>query len=226
MTTMKSCNRLRSAAVLAGALLMLFAASGCGPQAGALWFFMAQPKEKYTAEHRLGEGPLLVLVDDPLGQMELPSMDTWLAESVSDWLVEYRAHEDIVSAELAERLKRVEPDYPYLSIREIGERVGANQVLYVLVTRCQLQDVAESDVFRGELIAQVKVINALAKPGDEVRIWPRELEGREVAVERPQRSARGEAARQDVAEDLVAVAGRDIARLFCDYEVDPRSPDG
>jgi hypothetical protein len=186
---------------------------------------MSEPKEEYAAEHRLAAGPALVLVDDPLGQMDVVGMDMWLAEAISANLLEMQAHEDVVPAELAQRLKRVDADYPYLSVREVGERVGAEQVIYVLVTRCRLQDVADSDVFRGQMTAQVKVIDALARPGDQVRIWPRELEGREINVTRPQHSARGEAARQRVAEDLVAFAARDIARLFSDYEIDPRIPD-
>jgi hypothetical protein len=226
MTTMKRFSRGHRACLFAAVLPSLMACAGCGPQAGALWFFMAEPKEEFAAEHRLAIGPALVLVDDPLGQMDVVGMDLWLAEAVRANLLEMRAHEDVVPAELAQRLKRLDADYPYLSVREIGERVGAEQVIYILVTRCRLQDVADSDVFRGQMTAQVKVIDVLARPGDQVRIWPRELEGREINVVRPQHSARGEAARQRVAQDLVAIAARDIARLFCDYEIDPRMPDG
>lgn len=218
----RRCKKLRLALVAAAAAL---SAAGCGPRSGALWFFLAQPKESVPAEYHLAPGPLLVLVDDPLGQMELAAMQDSLAEVIGRRLAESNAHRDLVPQQRLQRLRRLEPDFDNLAVRQVGQRVGAEQVLYVLVTRCRLQDVPESGVCRGQLAAQVKVINALAKPGEVVRLWPREIEGRVVEVSLPRRGAHDDAARQQVADTLLAAAAKKIARLFCDHEIDPQNPD-
>jgi hypothetical protein len=219
---MKRCNPLRPALIVVSAA-MLF--GGCGPSSGGMWYFLTQPKEKVPAEFRLPAGPLAVLVDDPLGQMEVGGMQNALAEAVGERLTAFRAHERMVPAERLDRLRRLDPDYESLPVRQVGERVGADVVLYVLVTRCRLQDVPDSDLYQGQLSARVKVIDAKAKPGDVVRLWPREQDGRLIDISLPQRTGSGDAVRRDVADELVNKSAKTIARLFCDYEIDPQNPD-
>ena len=194
-------------------LLLLLCSAGCVPMASA-WANMTGG-DVVEPEFKLAQGPLLVLIEDSRGDVTDPRALREVHATISEIFLEFKVNHRIVPWEERERLERSNKDYAKLSIREIGEKLGADQVLYIKVEKFSLQSEPAAPIFKGEFVTRIKVLDT--KQEHEVRAWPREPSGRRIAVTTPPVSSDGDKTASDVAKELAIKMGQAISELFYEH---------
>lgn len=169
---------LLPAAVAALALTL----AGCnilGPIA-----YYTSPPQIAKAEHKFKEGDRLAVVIDPAQQGESnPVFEQALIERVAEMFREKRGKATIVPMRDVVALRR-QPEYRTWSVQRIGRELGASHVLYLKQERLSLRESPEHPILHPYVILRAKLI-AVNEPSDKARVWPAEVEGREVRCQRP-----------------------------------------
>jgi hypothetical protein len=191
-------------------LLSLLASPGCTQFASA-WANITGG-DVIEPEFKLTQGPLLVLIEDARGDVSDPRAIRELYGTISDIFLEFKVNHRVIPWEEQERLAKNEKNYAKLSVREIGEKLGAEQVLYIRVEKFVLQSEPGAPIFKGEFITRVKVLGT--KQERDVRLWPREPTGRRFSVTTMPISSEGEKAAADVAKELAIKMGQAITEVF------------
>jgi hypothetical protein len=194
-------------------LLLLLASPGCIQFASA-WANLTGG-DVIEPEYKITQGPLLVLIEDPRGDVTDPRATRELHATISDIFLEFKVNHRIIPWEERERLERTTKDYSKLSIREIGEKLGAEQVLYIRIEKFTLQSEPGAPIFKGEFITRVKVLGTAQEK--DVRLWPREPSGKRISVTTPAVSSEGDKTASDVAKELAIKMGQAITENFYEH---------
>jgi len=184
------------------------------------------------AEHELADVPTLIMVEDRGLRLEDPALPTFLANAIA---ADLRDHGALGRAEILEQseLGRLSGEFGRefnsLGIDEIGQRVGAQQVLYVEVQRVQLE--RAPGLWEPRVSAGVKVIDAVGRERvyppvesiEGVAVRPR---GRPVVATLPAHAPDGpdRAYRLSVLEALAQRLATRVGQLFYDHKA-PRPGD-
>jgi hypothetical protein len=99
-----------------------------------------------------------------------------------------------------------------MSARQIGEKLGAEQVLYIGVDRFTLNSEPGAPIFKGEFVARVKVLSTAREK--DVRLWPDGESGRRVSATTDPTPADGDKTGADVATELGIKLGQEVAKFF------------
>jgi hypothetical protein len=210
-----------AAALLVGILGMLSSGPGCGPEGGAMLYWMgAADKEKVGAEFELGAGPVLVLVDDPEERLTWAEARDVLAEETANALLTNEATGTVISIEAVRRLRRRRPDFEERGCREIGEMVEADRVVWLQVADFFASEDTQDLTAAARMAVSVRVVNAKAKTRDEVRLWPEEMEGRPVKAELSSNEMGRLDGRREITQALAAKLANEVARLFYEHTLD------
>lgn len=160
----------RVAAPLVGVLSIL----ACIPLTGcaiAGFLMTLAPPEDIEAKYEFpAEATVLVLVDDPANLVDYAPIKYELTRRINEQLDKRElVDKTIAYSRLMQRVAS-SPEYSTMSIASIGEKLGAQQVLYVRITDFQLKNEKTTTVWHGRLGATVRVIDV--KKG---RLWPKDL---------------------------------------------------
>lgn len=188
--------------------------AGCAPIGPLLYHMM--PEQKTEAQFKLTEGRLLILVDDPEGVLPNSELRNEIHRAMADDLTAEKACGTIVPPQELARIARTERDFETLSVRAIGEKLQADQVLCVTIQSFTTGDQAKMGVYQGRARAMIKVCSTEKKPN--VRVWPGGGDGMPVEVNQPSDQTQewtnntkaGEAYAQLICQRL----GRRVAMLF------------
>lgn len=192
---------------------MFLSVSGCQSLAG----FMVgmQGGELIKPEFELTDGPILVLFDDRAGRIDRPQALRKAHKVVSDLFAEERVNSRVIPFTEWQRFQQNAEKYDRLTIREIGERMGAEQVIYVGVERFATQSQEGAPIFQGLFEARVKVIST--DRTRDVRMWPRDGAGYRIKVSTDPTPMDGDTSEGDVADELGAKMGEKVAKLFYEH---------
>lgn len=193
--------------------LLLPASAGCMQFASA-WANISGG-DVVEPEFTLTKGPLLLLIDDPNNVVTEPRAVREVFATISDIFLEFKVNRQIIPWEEREQLERSEKGYHKLSIRQIGEKLGAEQVLYIQIERFSLQGEEGAPLLKGEFVTRIKVLST--KQDHEVRLWPREPSGKRISATTPPVSSEGDKTASDVAKELAIKMGQAIAELFYEH---------
>jgi len=164
-------------------------------------------------EYKLGKGPLLLLLDDPNeDQLSDPRVYEEVHRIISANFLQYDVNKRVIPYEDWTRMRQSESKYGKLSVREIGEKLGAEQILYMRIVRFVLQPEPGAAVFQGEFTVNVKVLSTEGKR--DIRLWPKDESGRRVTVSTQPETADGDRTASDVSQDLAVKLGKEVAKLF------------
>ncbi len=209
---------MRSLGLVAG---LLTATTGCGPQVGAwLYTLGLVPDEKVAAEYKLPDGPVLILVDDNQGLVQPPLARRALVEALGEELKKHNAAGEVTTNEELARLRRSAPDFDELSIRQVGRRANADTVLWINVEDFSVEDDLELLASPARFVVRLKVFNARADDKRDLRLWPREREGRFVTITVSPHDIRECKKMADVHRKIAAVMANKTARLFYDHTIE------
>jgi len=190
---------------------ILFAgAGGCVPMAGA-WANITGG-EYIDAQYKIPNEPLLVLIDDRDGHVTEPRAINETHKTIATVFIAKNVNDKIVPIEDWRRMMQSDKDYAKLSIRQIGEKLGAANVLYLRVDRFSLQSEPGAPIFRGEYAVRVKVISTDRKK--EARVWPDNEAGKRIVVTTDPTPMDGDKSAGDVATELGIKLGKEVALMF------------
>ncbi|MFO0974110.1 MAG: hypothetical protein U1A27_11840 [Phycisphaerae bacterium] len=204
----------RAAACAAGAA-WLAALAGC--QQLAILGYHLTGGETIDAKHKLTARHLAVLLDDPEGLVTQAAVSPQLQRKLAEEFTANKIETALVPYDDMERLRGSdEQAFSKMAINCIGEKVGADQVLYLRVTDFALRREPGAPLFQGRFAVRVAVLSTESK--HDVRIWPRELQGEAVAFETQPQSSEGDVSAADVGRDLAAGLANNVAKLFYDHK--------
>lgn len=215
---MKNHFRLRRAGMAAAGLGLAAAVllGGCGPQAGAALYWMGVGQgKKIKAQFTLTKGPLAVFVDDPSGLVSVPEATTLLITELDKNFRTRKINTNVVSPERLAREVYSRPESQNWSLRQVGEKLGAEQVLHIRVRRFRLHDEPGDPLYRGQWQVTVKVISTERQP--DVRLWPKSIEGYDMGVSTTSEHSDDEAHGVQVGRRMARMLAQEITFLFCDH---------
>ena len=196
--------------MFSAATLLLLAASGC-IQMAAAWTNISGG-DWIEAEFTLTKQPLLVLIDDRASVVTEPLAVREVYKTIVENFKVFKVNMMVVPYEDWQRLAQSDKRYSRYSVRQIGEKLGAEQVLYISVERFTLHAEAGTPVFQGEFTVRVKVLSTNREK--DVRLWPSEESGKRVSVTTPATPADSEKTSNDIATELGIKLGKQIAMMF------------
>jgi hypothetical protein len=159
--------------------VLLAGASGCGPTWGAwLYIFELYPAQKKAAEFKLPKTSYLVLVDDDKDLIQPSAAKDALVDEVARRLKEHEIAEKVTTNEELAQLRAAEPKFNERGARELGQLAHAGTVLWLNTIRFDLNNDLEMLVNPGKWAVMVRVLDSNAEKADDVRLWPKEREGK------------------------------------------------
>lgn len=197
-------------------------AGGCGMSGGRLlWALGAGQGKKVKAQCKLGDGPVLVLVDDPSQQVDWPIGPRQLIDELSQQLIRHKATTKVIPRETIDVLRQSTPDFDKRGAREIGELAEADCVIWIETQGF----LADEQVMEASSAAYwsvtVKVLNAREKSErSRVRIWPDMMAGFPLNVSLSGAMATRLKTRDAIARELADQLAVEVTKLFVDHKPD------
>lgn len=218
-TGLKTVQRSTLVRRVSAASMLLLLATGCKglPQ---LFANLSKDSKKVEAQFLVGDGPVLVLVDDPAGQVDWPAANQYLHDELNQRLIKHKATTKVIPRETLENLKRADSRYEKRGAREIGALAGAERVIWIetqnFLADDQLQEASEAALWT----ITVKVLDAKeAKNRTQVRLWPKSTTGHAISVNMSAATAAQLKSRDQIAEGLANLLAIEVTKLFAEYRV-------
>ncbi|MCK6457800.1 MAG: hypothetical protein L6Q92_14880 [Phycisphaerae bacterium] len=184
----------------------------CGCQQLAIMTYHATGGDTIEAKFKLTTGRVAVVFDDYEGLVTVPQTFREFQERLRQNFIANDVKTQLIPFEEWRKLQQGDATYDGLSVREIGEKLGADQVLHLRVTDFRLRREPAAPIFNGRFAVRVSVISTERKR--EVRLWPTQEGGEEIVGETHPEPADGDTTPQDVARQLAADLADKVAKLF------------
>ncbi|MBN2210668.1 MAG: hypothetical protein JW709_04655 [Sedimentisphaerales bacterium] len=149
-------------------LLGLAITGGCGPLYGIFVAPLTPPKT-VDAEFDISDKQLLIWVDLAVAEDEQSTvLRREIAEELGTLLKANKAIAGIVDYEKVMRFRRQHDDAMTWPIQKLGQELGGDYVLYVLVNQLDTRHEIGQDFFEGHLAGACKLIESSTGQ----RVWP------------------------------------------------------
>lgn len=215
------CASCRAAAVMPACMALVAALvagivfGGCNYLIPASYLIEGPPKE--PARYELPRRKTVVYVDDRANRMTRAALRTAVGEEVGTLILQQALVPEVVSTKDAVAYaRRADSSDKQVSIRRIGEAVGAEQVIYIDVDEYRIS--ADGATPRPAAIVNVKVIDV----GSGARLWPDGTdEGERMVVRTREQSLElynSSAGRRRVEDALAKQVAEDVSKLFYEHE--------
>lgn len=200
---------------IGAALVAGLVAGGCNYLIPASYLIEGPPKE--PARYELPRRKTVVYVDDRANRMTRAALRTAVGEEVGTLILQQALVPEVISAKDAVAYaRRADTSDKQVSIRRIGEAVGAEQVIYIDVDEYRIS--ADGATPRPAAIVNVKVIDV----GSGARLWPDGTdEGERMVVRTREQSLElynSSAGRRRVEDALAKQVAEDVSKLFYEHE--------
>ncbi len=203
--------RLIESCIILSALGLL---AGC--DAGGAAMFQVFGPNDVPAQYVPPKQPTLVLVENYRIPGADESDDDLIAEEVGQELKEHKVV-PLVDRDKLIMVRDSDPEkFRSQSIPDLGQSVGAQQVVYVDVTECQVQSDSSLSAIAGRVSVRVRVVDVAS---GETR-WPLDsAQGHPISIELP--FNRADPDRIDAMHaELIAKLSDSIAKLFYSWQPD------
>lgn len=199
---------------IAAIIVLMTLATGCNPtQMATLWYHMTGG-ETIEAEFKLTDRKLAVVVDDPQGFVVVPVTFREFHDKFVDALRANGIESKVIPFDEWQQLRQRDPDYntDKMTRRLIGEKLGADQILFLNVTDFRLKREPAAPIYEGRFAVSVAVYSTERKR--DVRLWPQQSEGKDVVVTTKPGPSDGDLSASDVARQLADQMADSVAKLF------------
>ena len=209
------CNARRFAAPLciAAVLCLALALSQSGCAVVAYLTAQIHGPEKIPAKYTLDASlKTLVLVDAPRSPEVVKRL---LTQALNKELVARELLKDVVPYADVVALRTRTPEYNRLAVTEVGEKLGASNVICVHINTFQLKDNPLDVLWHGQMETRVKVV-AVTDGNTTARLWPTDSPaGHAVGpVQRDETTNASGAYATALTKSLCAEMADEIAKLF------------
>lgn len=221
MSTPLSCNRHVCGRLLT---LVVIAAliGGCGMGGGRLlWALGVGQGKKIKAQCKLGDGPVLVLVDDASQQVDWPLAPRELIDELSQQLIRHKATTKVIPRETIDVLRQSTQDFDKRGAREIGELAEADRVIWIETQGFLADEQVTEASSAAYWSVTVKVLNAReTSQRARVRVWPDMMAGYPLNVSLSGALATRLKTRDAIARELASQLAAEVTKLFVDHKPD------
>lgn len=196
------------------ACLMLACAAGCNVVAPVA--YAIHGPEKIDPVYTLDEAQSVVIfIDDPSSKIAQRRLRYAMADAASKALLQKKVVTDVIDSRTVLTAASKERHGDRMSITELGRAVGADVVIYAVVTNFSIT--AEEGTFVPTTTMRVKIIDTAAGQ----RVWPASEAGYLLEVRLPQRPSAftQDRARLNMEAQLAERSGVALAQLFYRHEV-------
>lgn len=207
--------------LLLGALLLTLPV-GCTARGGQLLYVLGFGQApKVEAQFKLTDEPIMIFFDDVHERVDWPATERYVFDELSQALLRHKAAKRIIPLETVEQLRQTVEDFNKRGCRELGERAGATQVMWLEVRDFLAEEQIATPDNAAYLSVGVKVIDATQKESRmRVRLWPVTPEGQFVAVGLSGPEATEGKNKDGIARKLAEKLGEEVAKLFYDHRAD------
>ncbi len=209
-------NRPASLRALIVCVLAAFSLAGCNIVT-PVFFAVHGPGKIKKAVSLDPELKYIIFVDDPSNKVSSRRLRSTIVDTAQNILLQRETVTDMIDGRAAFAAVSKERYGEPLSIVEIGESVGADVVIYALLTEFSLG--AEVGTFRPKAVMQVKILDV--RSGE--RMWPiGEKTSYPLLVNLPQRPGLAPSTPAEVYKAQQALseqAGLALAQMFFDVEI-------
>jgi hypothetical protein len=200
-------------------LLVPLVASLGGCQPTIAWF-TAQfaPPQKVEAIYKPPKDKkVLVFVDDLRCPVSYDPLKADLTEQLNRHIKEQKLAAETIPYERLVDLMAATPNFNQLHVPDVGQKLSAELVLYVEITKFSLKDNEGSPLWQGKLGVSVKWVDATG------RIWPRDRpDGYPLpSVDLPSVENAAVTYGSEVAKELANQMADKVAKLFYDHTGPP-----
>ncbi len=204
--------KLARGLVLTCALFVALAAGGCSAPGAILYKFLGPPA--IPARYNMPKTPLLVLVENAhSGAIAIPETDALAAVIYEDLHANQVA--PLIDPSKVHELRDHNPTtFSKMSIAEIGQRVGAQQILYIRVHQLDIEAPPASDVVRLKIGAKIRIVETASAR----TTWPDSGDTEAFDVETPWQRIEPGTSRSSLNQEILRESGEEIARWFYAYK--------
>jgi hypothetical protein len=211
-------NRIPRTLAIVGVLLTAALLGGC--QLGQAIIAMSMPNEKVAAKCKFPpHQKLLIFPDDKETPLSYPPVKRELAQQIAALLIANKVAVQVVPYDELDKLRDSDPDFNTLAIAAVARKLEADLVLYIDITQFSLKESDAAALWRGNLEARVKVIDAKATDPAKARLWPDEAGGYTVKVSEPTRENVNQNYGAELSKLMAAELAGKIDALFHDHEI-------
>ncbi|HUS92840.1 MAG TPA: hypothetical protein VM695_13360 [Phycisphaerae bacterium] len=203
-------------ATVRNVLLVGLATSQCACPVIAWFTAQFGPKEKVAAKFDPPKDKrMLVFVDDILSPVVYEPIKIELTRRLNELFVEHKVARETVSYDRLADLIMATPDFNRLAVSQVGQKVGADTVLYLHIDRFSLHDRATEELWKGRLQVTVRLTDV-----EKGRLWPKDREAGYLVdeVETPTRVTTSDTTADEITQELAARMADRIAKLFYEHE--------
>jgi hypothetical protein len=208
-------HQFKAIVILSLILPTMLAIQGCNVIAPVAYAIHGPEKVEpvYTLDETL---KTVIFVDDPSSRITQRRLRYAIAENATQELLQKRILVDMIDPRGILTAASNEQYGKQMSISELGRSVGADIVIYAVVTDFSMTPEAGAYLPRSSM--RVKIIDT--REGN--RLWPDDERGHMVNVQIPQRPGTGPATsgeRVEIEQNLSERAGLGLAQLFYKHEI-------
>lgn len=184
LTSRKNIYRRSTQRAIVALFVFATSSAGCTYSGGELLYALGIGSGPLVeAEFQLTDGPVLILIDDPVQRVDWPPTTLYLFDDLAQELLKHEAAKKIIPRQTVDGLKQTTQQYSKRGCREIGELAGAEQVLWIVVQDFLAEQQITEVGVAAYLTVTVKVINVLENEhSGRVRLWPASPRGEQIAV--------------------------------------------
>lgn len=192
--------------------------SGCTYSGGELLYMLGFGKRAMVeAQFQLTDEPVLIFIDDDEGRVDWPIAKRQLEDHLIQALLRNKAAKKIIPPQTLQGIRQSDPEFGKRSCREIGEQVGATQVLWLRVADFFAHEEFQDSSTAAYFVLTAKVIDVNHREGARARLWPSSPEGHPVDASLPGDAILRLKTRNAICNELAAELAEKIAKLFYDY---------
>jgi hypothetical protein len=174
---------------------------------------VAPVKAEYVPNNK---DPMLVLVESYGLLLDSPIETEHMTLSLNKAMADNKVA-PLIDQQALEKLRDADPrQYESMSIADIGRRLGAEQVLYVNISRAELERPPGSGQVRGQMEAVVKIVDCQSAE----RLWPIDSPSELVQITTKWVPQAADAADNQVRAQMSDQMADDIGKLFHDHPPD------
>jgi hypothetical protein len=187
-------------------------ASGCSAPAAIMYKFMGPPP--IPPKYVVPQTPLLLLVENAYsGAVAIPESDE-LATVIYGDLQDHKVAPLIELARLHELRDASPQAFSKMSIAQIGQHLGAAQVLYLHVDQLDIEVPQGSEMVRVKVAVKAKMIDVASA----LTVWPVSGDTEPYDYETRLKRADATITRSSLNHQMLRDSGQEIARWFYSYQ--------
>lgn len=208
----KTQKHIKVLSIICVAIVVVFTLAGCNVIA-ALYTALIDPfipEPTVSAEHNMKNTTLLIWVEDISTTDKNPILRRELTLHLIAELEKHKAVRSIIDYDKIKRFRWQKPEFSQMSIKQLGQQLHADEVLYVLIDKFQLRHEAGVGFYQASITGHCKIID----PETGNRLWPQAESNRAFTLTEELQQGKGQPFENRLIKEISKNTAQQIAQAF------------